>query len=71
MKVVYHVRSGRRIPDYHCDGRTVDDPQPVCQWISGTDVDAAVNPNTVHLTILIRLETSLRRVRWRFLGRRL
>jgi len=29
------------------------------------------NPNTVHLTILIRLETSMRRVRWRLLGRRL
>jgi hypothetical protein len=27
--------------------------------------------NTVHLTILIRVETSTRRVRWRFRGRRL
>ena len=27
--------------------------------------------NTVHLTILIRLETSMRRVRWRLRGRRL
>ncbi len=27
------------------------------------------SPNTVHLMILIRLETSTRRVRWRFRGR--
>ena len=27
--------------------------------------------NTVHLTILIRLEMSMRRVRWRWRGRRL
>ncbi len=29
----------------------------------------AASPNTVHLMILIRLETSTRRVRWRFRGR--
>ena len=29
MKVIYHVRGGRRVPDYLCDGRTVDDPQLV------------------------------------------
>jgi len=29
------------------------------------------NPNTVHLTILIRTETSMRRVRCRFRGRKL
>ena len=42
MKVIYHVRAGRRVPDYICDGRTVNDPQPMCQWISGKDVDEAV-----------------------------
>ena len=42
MKVIYHVRAGRRVPDYLCDGRTVNDPQPMCQWISGKDVDEAV-----------------------------
>jgi HPt (histidine-containing phosphotransfer) domain-containing protein len=31
----------------------------------------AANPNTVHLTIIIRLDMSMRRVRWRFRGRRL
>jgi hypothetical protein len=28
------------------------------------------SPNTVHLTIMIRLEKSIRRVRWRLRGRR-
>ena len=32
---------------------------------------SAANRNTVHLTILIRVETSMRRVRCRFRGRRL
>jgi serine/threonine protein phosphatase PrpC len=32
---------------------------------------AQPSPNTVHLTILIRLETSIRRVGWRLRGRRL
>src|ERR1017187_3075843 len=49
MKVVYHVRGGRRVPDYLCDGRTVDDPQPVCQWISGSDVDSAVSEVLVEI----------------------
>ncbi|MGP8247987.1 MAG: O-methyltransferase [Bryobacteraceae bacterium] len=34
-------------------------------------VAAIASPNTVHLTILIRFETSMRRVRCRFRGRRL
>ena len=42
MKVIYHVRAGHRVPDYICDGRTVNDPQAMCQWISGKAVDEAV-----------------------------
>jgi DNA invertase Pin-like site-specific DNA recombinase len=68
MKVVYHVRSGRRIPDYLCDGRTVDDPQPVCQWISGSDVDAAVSqvlagimtPVAIDMTLAVQQELQAR-----------
>jgi len=43
MKAICHVRAGRRVPDFICDGRTVEDPQPVCQWISGKDVDKTVS----------------------------
>jgi len=68
MKVVYHVRGGRRVPDYLCDGRTVDDPQPVCQWIAGSQVDAAVSevlvglmtPVTIEMTLAVQQELQAR-----------
>jgi DNA invertase Pin-like site-specific DNA recombinase len=59
MKVVYHVRSGRRLPDYLCDGRTVNDPQPVCQWISGADVDSAVSEVLVGIMTPVAIEVTL------------
>jgi DNA invertase Pin-like site-specific DNA recombinase len=68
MKVVYHVRAGRRVPDYVCDGRTVDDPQPVCQWIAGSEVDAAVSellldvmtPVAIDVTLAVQQELQAR-----------
>ncbi len=59
MKVIYHVRGGRRVPDYLCDGRTVDDPQLVCQWISGTDVDSAVSEVLVGIMTPVAIEVTL------------
>lgn len=59
MKVIYHVRGGRCVPDYLCDGRTVDDPQPVCQWISGTDVDSAVSEVLVGIMTPVAIEMAL------------
>ncbi len=59
MKVVYHVRAGRRVPDYLCDGRTVEDPQPVCQWIPGTTVDAAVGELLLEIMTPAAIEVSL------------
>lgn len=58
MKVVYHVRGGRRVPDYLCDGRTVDDPQPVCQWISGSDVDSAVSEVLIGIMTPVAIEVT-------------
>jgi DNA invertase Pin-like site-specific DNA recombinase len=59
MKVIYHVRSGRRVPDYICDGRTVNDPQPMCQWISGKDVDEAVGELLVEIVTPVAIEATL------------
>jgi DNA invertase Pin-like site-specific DNA recombinase len=59
MKVVYHVRSGVRVPDYLCDGRTVDDPQPVCQWISGGQIDSAVSQLLLEIMTPVAIEVSL------------
>jgi DNA invertase Pin-like site-specific DNA recombinase len=59
MKVFYHVRSGYRVPDYICDGRTVDDPQPDCQWISGKDVDEAVSELLLEVVTPVAVEVTL------------
>jgi DNA invertase Pin-like site-specific DNA recombinase len=59
MKVIYHVRGGRRVPDYICDGRTVDDPQPICQWISGKDVDEAVDELLLGIVTPVAIEVTL------------
>lgn len=68
MKVIYHVRAGHRVPDYICDGRTVNDPQPMCQWISGKAVDEAVGdllleivtPTAIEATLAIQQELQTR-----------
>jgi DNA invertase Pin-like site-specific DNA recombinase len=68
MKVIYHVRAGHRVPDYICDGRTVNDPQPMCQWISGKAVDEAVGdllleivtPTAIEATLAVQQELQTR-----------
>jgi hypothetical protein len=59
MKVVYHVRRGRRVPDYVCDGRTVNDPQPICQWIGGSDVDTAVSDLLLDIMTPVAIDVTL------------
>lgn len=59
MKVIYHVRAGRRVPDYICDGRTVNDPQPMCQWVSGKDADEAVGELLVEIVTPVAIEATL------------
>jgi len=48
-----------RLPDYLCDGRTVDDPQPVCQWISGAQIDSAVGQLLLEIITPVAIEVSL------------
>lgn len=59
MKVIYHVRAGQRVPDYICDGRTVNDPQPMCQWISGKAVDEAVGDLLLEIVTPAAIEATL------------
>ncbi|HWW84738.1 MAG TPA: recombinase family protein [Vicinamibacterales bacterium] len=59
MKVVYHVRGGRRVPDYVCDGRTVNDPQPICQWIGGSEVDTAVSDLLLDIMTPVAIDVTL------------
>jgi len=71
MNVAYHVRatrSGRSVPHYFCQGRSIDCPQPVCQWIPGIAVDQAVGdllleimtPVTIDITLAVQQEVQAR-----------
>jgi len=71
MNVAYHVRAfrpGRSVPHYFCQGRSMDCPQPVCQWIPGLPVDQAVSdllleimtPATVDITLAVQQELQAR-----------
>jgi DNA invertase Pin-like site-specific DNA recombinase len=71
MNVAYHVRAfrpGRSVPHYFCQGRSIDSPQPVCQWIPGILVDQAVSdllleimtPATIDITLAVQQELQAR-----------
>ncbi len=61
MKVTYHVRvgHGRSVPDYVCEGRSVDDPQPGCQWIPGAYVDQAISELLLEIMSPVAIEITL------------
>lgn len=71
MKVAYHVRAfrpSRSAPHYFCQGRSIDTPQPVCQWVPGISVDQAVGdllleimtPVTIDITLAVQQELQSR-----------
>ena len=71
MNVAYHVRAfrpGRSVPHYFCQGRSMDSPQPVCQWVPGISVDQAVGdflleimtPVTIDITLAVQQELQTR-----------
>lgn len=71
MNVAYHVRAfrpGRSVPHYFCQGRSIDSPQPVCQWVPGIPVDQAVGdlllgimtPVTIDITLAVQQELQAR-----------
>jgi len=71
MNVAYHVRAfrpGRSVPHYFCQGRSIDSPQPVCQWVPGVPVDQAVGdllldimtPATIDITLAVQEELQSR-----------
>src|SRR5439155_19925278 len=46
-------------PDYVCDGRTVNDPQPICQRISWSEVDAAVSELLLEIMTPVAIDVTL------------
>jgi DNA invertase Pin-like site-specific DNA recombinase len=62
MNVAYHVRAfrpGRSVPHYFCQGRSVDSPQPVCQWVPGIPVDQAVGDLLLEIMTPASIDISL------------
>src|SRR5260370_29961877 len=59
MKIAYHRRGGGSVPDYVCEGRTVNEPQPMCQWIPGRPVDEAVGELLLEIVTPVAIEITL------------
>ena len=62
MNVAYHVRAfrpGRSVPHYFCQGRSMDCPQPVCQWVPGIPVDQAVGDLLLEIMTPVTIDISL------------
>jgi len=60
--VAYHVRAfrpGRSVPHYFCQGRSMDCPQPVCQWVPGIPVDQAVGDLLLEIMTPVTIDISL------------
>ena len=62
MNVAYHVRAfrpGRSVPHYFCQGRSLDRPQPVCQWVPGIPVDQAVGDLLLEIMTTVTIDITL------------
>src|SRR5947207_5918423 len=65
MTVRYHQRAGQRIvPDYLCQHKSIEQGEPPCQRIPGSDLDRAigmllmerVTPEALALTLVVQDE---------------
>jgi DNA invertase Pin-like site-specific DNA recombinase len=59
MTVRYHVRGGRRVPDYMCQRRGIAQAQPVCQQIKGQALDEAIGKLLIETVTPLTLEVAL------------
>ena len=68
MTLRYHVRHGRQVPDYLCQGEGIKNGQPVCQHIPGAAVDqtigelliTAMTPLALEVTLAVQAEMQAR-----------
>ncbi|MPZ89985.1 MAG: recombinase family protein, partial [Nitriliruptorales bacterium] len=64
MTLRYHLRRGRQIPDYLCQGERIRNAQPVCQQVPGAAIDraisellvAAMTPLTLDIALAVQAE---------------
>jgi DNA invertase Pin-like site-specific DNA recombinase len=59
MTVRYHVQGGRKVPDYMCQRRGIEQAQPVCQQIHGQALDEAIGKLLIETVTPLTLEVAL------------
>ena len=59
MTLRYHLRHGRQIPDYVCQGESIRTAQPVCQHVPGAAIDQAISELLVDAMTPLALEVAL------------
>jgi DNA invertase Pin-like site-specific DNA recombinase len=59
MTVRYHTRRGRLIPDYMCQRDGVEHGRPICQAVSGVDLETAIGQLLVEAVTPLALEVAL------------
>jgi DNA invertase Pin-like site-specific DNA recombinase len=59
MTVRYHDARGRRVPDYMCQRRGIQQAEPVCQYIHGGGLDETIGKLLVEMVSPVTLEVAL------------
>ena len=59
MTLRYHLRQGRQIPDYLCQGERIRTAQPVCQQMPGAAIDRAISELLITAMTPLALEVAL------------
>ena len=60
MNVHYHLRRGRRVPDYFCHGDSLQTASGRCQSIAGAGIDRAIGALLVELMTPVTLTMALK-----------
>ena len=59
MTIRYHSRHGTRIPDYVCQNDGIRAAQPICQHLTGDNIDSAVSDLILTTLTPAAIEVSL------------
>jgi DNA invertase Pin-like site-specific DNA recombinase len=59
MTLRYHARQGRLCPEYVCQRKGIENAEPLCQRIPGSDIDRVVSDMLLELVSPVTLEVAL------------
>ncbi len=59
MTLRYHTRQGRPCPEYVCQRKGIENAEPLCQRIPGSDIDRVVGDMLMELVNPVTLEVAL------------